>query len=207
MTCSHAQTSMIEAGQSSKRNNFVFRVRNQCSIQMTIHRNLSSPEALGNRKVYDEKRGHSEGYTGRTGQYRDESFNHEMPGLFDPGEVSCRAYDDKIGQREDYRSGSIERYYEPVSPADFSRSEIYPLPEAPTIQTLRTDDEIKREIDDKLFNDPFIDASGIEVIVRHAEVILTGTVEDGNMKLRVEDIGASVNGVKHTESHLVALHA
>jgi osmotically-inducible protein OsmY len=50
--------------------------------------------------------------------------------------------------------------------------------------------------------DPYIDATDIEVAVQNGEVILTGTVNDRSTKRRVEDVLESLSGVKHLENRL-----
>jgi osmotically-inducible protein OsmY len=66
----------------------------------------------------------------------------------------------------------------------------------------RSDFRILEDINDLLLEDPYIDASGIEVSVQDGEVILSGQVDDRNIKRRVEDIAESVSGVKHLENRL-----
>jgi hypothetical protein len=67
----------------------------------------------------------------------------------------------------------------------------------------RSDARIREDIHDVLLEDRYIDASDIEVEVEKGEVILTGTVEDRNIKRRVEDvIERQVSGIKHLENRL-----
>jgi osmotically-inducible protein OsmY len=53
-----------------------------------------------------------------------------------------------------------------------------------------------------LYEDPYVDATDIEVSVEKGEVILTGTVENRVVKRRVEDLVESVSGLKHFENRL-----
>ncbi|HEX8037939.1 MAG TPA: BON domain-containing protein [Chryseosolibacter sp.] len=67
----------------------------------------------------------------------------------------------------------------------------------------RSDERIREDIHDVLMDDPYIDATDVEVKVENGEVILTGMVEDRNMKRRAEDIIESqVSGIRHFENRL-----
>lgn len=66
----------------------------------------------------------------------------------------------------------------------------------------RSDDRIKEDINDRLSDDPFVDASEIDVTVSSGEVTLTGTVDQRTSKRRAEDIAEAVSGVKNVENRL-----
>ena len=66
----------------------------------------------------------------------------------------------------------------------------------------RSDRPITEDINDLLTDDPYIDASDIEINVEKGEVTLTGTVESRHIKRRVEDVVERVSGVKHVENRL-----
>lgn len=66
----------------------------------------------------------------------------------------------------------------------------------------RSDDRILEDMNDRLYDDPYLDASDIEVSVSNGEIILTGTVEDRAEKRRAEDLGESVSGAKNVENRL-----
>jgi osmotically-inducible protein OsmY len=66
----------------------------------------------------------------------------------------------------------------------------------------RSDERIKEDINDRLSDDWFIDASEVDVTVSGGEVTLAGTVDDRSDKRRAEDIAESVSGVKHVENRL-----
>jgi len=66
----------------------------------------------------------------------------------------------------------------------------------------RSDDRIKEDINDRLSDDPMIDASDIEVTVNSGEVTLTGTVDGRNEKRRAEDLAEAISGVRHVENRL-----
>lgn len=66
----------------------------------------------------------------------------------------------------------------------------------------RSDDRIKEDINERLTQDPDIDAWEIEVQVSGGEVILTGTVDDRNAKHIAEDIAESVSGVRDVQNQI-----
>ncbi|MBT1704128.1 BON domain-containing protein [Chryseosolibacter indicus] len=66
----------------------------------------------------------------------------------------------------------------------------------------RSDDRIKEDINDRLSDDPWVDASDIEVTVSSGEVTLTGYVNERSEKRRAEDLAEAVSGVKHVENRL-----
>jgi hypothetical protein len=69
----------------------------------------------------------------------------------------------------------------------------------------RSDYRISEHIHDVLLEDPYIDATDIEVKVEQGEVILSGLVENRHIKRRVEDvIEDQVSGIKHLENRLRA---
>ena len=66
----------------------------------------------------------------------------------------------------------------------------------------RSDDRIREDVNDRLSDDYYLDASDIEVMVESAEVTLTGTVNTRNDKRRAEDLAESVSGVRNVENRL-----
>jgi osmotically-inducible protein OsmY len=68
----------------------------------------------------------------------------------------------------------------------------------------RSDDRIKEDVNDRLSDDPFIDATEIEVTVTNGEVTLTGIVDHRSTKRRAEDLAESVSGVKNVENRIRA---
>lgn len=66
----------------------------------------------------------------------------------------------------------------------------------------RSDDRIKEDINDRLSDDPFVDASDIDVTVSNGEVSLTGSVDHRSTKRRAEDLAEAVSGVKNVENRL-----
>jgi hypothetical protein len=66
----------------------------------------------------------------------------------------------------------------------------------------RSDDRIKEDVNDRLSDDPYIDATEIDVTVSNAEVTLTGTVDHRSTKRRAEDIAEAVSGVRNVENRI-----
>jgi len=66
----------------------------------------------------------------------------------------------------------------------------------------RSDDRIREDINCRLTDDGYVDASQIEVTVTDGEVTLTGTVPDKSSKRRAEDISELVSGVSNVENRL-----
>ena len=66
----------------------------------------------------------------------------------------------------------------------------------------RSDDRIIEDINDRLCDNPYIDASEIDVEVANGDVTLKGTVNDRESKRLAEDIGDSVAGVNNVENRL-----
>ncbi|HZZ37080.1 MAG TPA: BON domain-containing protein [Caulobacteraceae bacterium] len=66
----------------------------------------------------------------------------------------------------------------------------------------RSDERIREDVNDRLTDDPYLDASEIEVLVAIGEVTLTGTVESREDKRRTEDLADAVSGVRHVQNNL-----
>lgn len=67
----------------------------------------------------------------------------------------------------------------------------------------RSDYRISEHVHDVLLEDPYVDATDIEVKVEQGEVIVSGVVENRHIKRRVEDIiEEQVSGIKHLENRL-----
>lgn len=66
----------------------------------------------------------------------------------------------------------------------------------------RSDDRIREEVCDCMTDDPMLDASEIEVDVKHGEVFLTGTVTSRDQKRRAEDVAERVSGVRDVTNQL-----
>ncbi|MFL6215919.1 MAG: BON domain-containing protein [Blastocatellia bacterium] len=66
----------------------------------------------------------------------------------------------------------------------------------------RGDDRIREEINDRMTDDDFLDASQIEVGVQNGEVILAGYVFNRTSKRRAEQLAERVSGVTNVENRL-----
>lgn len=66
----------------------------------------------------------------------------------------------------------------------------------------RSDDRIKEDVNDRLSDHDYLDASDVEVSVDNSEVTLSGTVNSRYDKRLAEDIAESVSGVTHVQNNL-----
>jgi hypothetical protein len=66
----------------------------------------------------------------------------------------------------------------------------------------RSDERIHEDICERLTEDPFIDASNVEVAVKEGEVTLNGTVSSRGLKRRAEDLAEMASGVAHVQNNL-----
>jgi osmotically-inducible protein OsmY len=67
---------------------------------------------------------------------------------------------------------------------------------------VRTDERIREDVNDRLSDDPLLDASDIEVVVASGEVTLNGLVSSRQDKRRAEDLAEAVSGVTHLQNNL-----
>ncbi|MDO8902894.1 MAG: BON domain-containing protein [Phenylobacterium sp.] len=67
---------------------------------------------------------------------------------------------------------------------------------------VRPDDRISDDVHHHLTDDPWIDASEIQVQVKDGEVTLSGTVDDRRAKHRAEHCVEDIHGVKHVQNNL-----
>ena len=66
----------------------------------------------------------------------------------------------------------------------------------------RSDQRIQEDVSDRLSDDPYVDASDIEVSVSGGEVTLGGTVDSRGARRRAEDVAERVSGVGHVQNNL-----
>jgi osmotically-inducible protein OsmY len=66
----------------------------------------------------------------------------------------------------------------------------------------RSDPRIEEDVNDRLSDDPMLDASNISVTVKDGEVTLDGFVTSRLDKRRAEDLTDDVSGVKHVQNNL-----
>lgn len=66
----------------------------------------------------------------------------------------------------------------------------------------RSDERIREDINDRLTDYAYIDASDIDVSVKNSEVVLNGTVDSRYDKRLAESIAEDVTGVRNVENHI-----
>jgi len=66
----------------------------------------------------------------------------------------------------------------------------------------RSDERIREDINDRLTDHDYLDASNIDVAVNSSDVTLTGTVNSRYEKRLAEDIAENVSGVKNVENRI-----
>jgi hypothetical protein len=66
----------------------------------------------------------------------------------------------------------------------------------------RPDDRIRDDVNDRLMDEPHLDASEIEVTVSNGEVTLSGHTRRREDKRLAEDLVDSVSGVRHLQNNL-----
>lgn len=66
----------------------------------------------------------------------------------------------------------------------------------------RSDERVWDDVGQRLMDDPWLDATDIDVRVEEGEVTLDGTVDSRAAKRRAEDIADSVSGARHVQNNL-----
>ena len=66
----------------------------------------------------------------------------------------------------------------------------------------RSDQRIAEDVNDRLTDDPDVDATDVEVRVENGEVTLSGTVDSRLARRRAEDLAEDVRGVGHVQNNL-----
>jgi osmotically-inducible protein OsmY len=67
---------------------------------------------------------------------------------------------------------------------------------------VRSDERIRELVCDDLMDDPWLNASRIEVAVKDGEVTLSGSVDSRDAKRLAEDVAEHAGGVKHVQNNL-----
>lgn len=67
---------------------------------------------------------------------------------------------------------------------------------------IRSDERIREDANDRLTDDPRVDASNVTVTVQDGEITLNGTVTSREEKRRAEDCVDRMSGVKHVQNNL-----
>lgn len=145
--------------------------------------------SYGDNRGYYEGRNEGRGYGGygysNYGNVRDRNRDDRSWWDKTTDEVSSWFGDEEAERRRD-RDRQMRENYRGKGPKNYSRS----------------DERIKDDVNDRLSDDPFIDASDIEVTVTNGEVTLTGTVDHRSSKRRAEDLAENVSGVKNVENRI-----
>jgi len=127
---------------------------------------------------------------------------NERAGRRGPGSGYAYAGNEDYAQREDAFgrsvSGPYRDQYEPRSGQYAGESQRGRGPKNYT----RSDERIREDINEALYHDHHIDASDINVDVKHGVVTLTGSVKERIAKYRTEDIADRCSGVKDVENRL-----
>ena len=66
----------------------------------------------------------------------------------------------------------------------------------------RSDQRIHEDVNDRLADDPYLDASDVEVAVSAAEVTLSGSVDSRRARRRAEDLAEQVSGVSYVQNNI-----
>ena len=66
----------------------------------------------------------------------------------------------------------------------------------------RSDERIREDVNDRLSDDSWLDASNIDVHVHEGEVTLSGAVHDRHDKRHAEDLVERISGVHHVQNNL-----
>ncbi|HKX30395.1 MAG TPA: BON domain-containing protein, partial [Blastocatellia bacterium] len=66
----------------------------------------------------------------------------------------------------------------------------------------RSDDRIREDLNERLTEDPYLDASNIEIAVESCVVTMTGTVNSRYEKRRAADLAESISGVTDINNQL-----
>lgn len=157
----------------------------------------------------------SSGYSGRTADYGDERyFEHRERGR----DGAYGAYGDynpyrSFGPRDDRRPRHEERTW-----FDRARDEVSSwMGDQDALHRReadgahrgrgpkgyrRSDERIREDVSDRLTDDSWLDAHGVEVTVADGDVTLSGTVRSREDKKRAEALAESVTGVDNVQNNL-----
>ena len=160
--------------------------RNDYSQRYNYPSGYRSGERYENNYDYDRDRYGRSSYAGR-GDYENRGGN-EGRGWWDRAsdEVASWFGDDEAQRRRRMDEQRDQREHRGRGPKGYRRS----------------DERIKEDVNDRLSDDYYLDASDVEVQVQNTEVTLTGTVRSRSDKRRAEDLAESVSGVTNVENRL-----
>lgn len=115
--------------------------------------------------------------------YQGNYYGRPQPNDYD---MYNRDYGRYSTERESYEPYRQQQNFRGVGPRNYTRS----------------DERITEDVNDRLNDNPYIDASDIQVKVKQGEVVLEGNVDSRYAKHLIEDIADSVSGVKDVENHI-----
>jgi osmotically-inducible protein OsmY len=162
--------------------------------------------------------GFERGYNESSSNYSSQRYN--SPGGYRSGQRYGRSsnydYDrDRYGRNENYGQGEDRGWWDRASDAvaswfgdeDAERRRQMDAQQGERRGRgpkgyRRSDERIKEDVNDRLSDDYYLDASEVEVQVENTEVTLTGTVPTRRDKRRAEDIADSVSGVTNVENRI-----
>jgi osmotically-inducible protein OsmY len=160
------------------------------------YRGRRSGEAYGaydyDRYEYGERSREPYYQRGYEGEYREPYYRGgrgrgEERGIFERAGDEIRSwFGDEEAERRRRRDEMRKGIYAGRGPRGYRRSE----------------ERIREDINDRLTDDWYVDASDIEVTVNNGMVTLTGRVESRDEKRRAEDLAESVSGVNDVSNQL-----
>lgn len=171
-------------------------------------------QGFGNRRnaAYDEASYRSGGSNEQSNYDRRQARNYGRPNYGGSGPYSRSnqpgfdhgsQYPNTRGQYQDTQGGyrNSGSSYEPYSYGAYGGTQEQYRGKGPKAYK-RSDARIEEDVNDRLTDDPHIDASDIEVSVQNGDIILSGFVENRFAKRHAEDLVADASGVKNVENRL-----
>lgn len=155
--------------------------------QSSMAREHYQPSAMGNSERYGYRDDADYNRYQQRGNYQGNYGSQQSYGSQQQGGYG--GWQERGNQQGEYGSqGSSQREgrYRGVGPRNYQRS----------------DQRIMEDINDRLNDHPYIDASDVQVKVKDGEVTLEGTVDSRWTKHHVEDIADEVSGVKDVENRI-----
>ncbi|KQQ79752.1 BON domain-containing protein [Aureimonas sp. Leaf324] len=147
----------------------------------------SSYDDYGNRDRYRQSSGYGRDYSSDRGYgYGSSSYNaarDEDRGFFERAGDEIASW---FGDRDAERRREADKQFGGRGPKGYTRS----------------DERIRDDVNDRLTDDHYIDASDIEVTVKDREVTLAGHVPTRNQKRRAEDLVERISGVSYVQNNL-----
>ena len=161
----------------------------------------------------------SSGYSSRTADYGDERyFDHRDHDRYGYG----RGYEGAYGDHQPYRSfrsdGAHRPRHEERTWFDRARDEVSSwMGDQDALHRRqadgehrgrgpkgyrRSDERIREDVSDRLTDDSWLDAQGVEVTVKDGNVTLSGTVRSREDKKRAEALAEGVTGVDNVQNNL-----